>query len=133
MWPSKRSSNGAPITSIDNNGTAAPGKISGTVVADAQPVAPSESTTLAPSRTRHVQPTGFDVSPEAVARARANEGSQPPVDTSYMSEEYKAKLRAKGINPELKAEMDAKVYRKQDGKGSGWSGLWRLSCLGCAW
>ncbi|KAI9761853.1 MAG: hypothetical protein M4579_000793 [Chaenotheca gracillima] len=36
--------------------------------------------------------------------------STHPVDN--MSEEKQAKLRAKGINPALKAEMDEKVYQK---------------------
>jgi hypothetical protein len=34
-----------------------------------------------------------------------------------MTQSEQAKLRAKGINPVLKAEMDQEVYKKGEGKG----------------
>ena len=99
---------------------------------DAPSVASTDASTLVPAQAdarnqrRTIQPTGFDVSLEAIERAAARREQDGPVDTSYMSEADKAKLRAKGINPELKAEMDAKVYGKRGGK-------LKLALLGNAW
>ena len=102
--------------------------------ADGASVTDSTAPTLAPPPpTRNVQPTGFQVSPEGLRRAeeRRLKGEQEPkFDYSYMSDEEVAKLRAKGIDPALKAEMDAKAYGKKQGKGSGWKGLWRNFFLG---
>ena len=97
-------------------------------------VADSTAPTLVPpTDAQHVQPTGFHVSPEGLRRAaerRAKGEEEPEFDYSYMSAEEVAKLRAKGINPALKAEMDAKAYGKKQGKGNGWKGLWRSFFLG---
>ena len=123
MWRSKRSSKGDDVGANSND----------TSTLSGQSLAASEATTTVPFRARNVQPTGFDVSPEGVQRAAANASKKQPYDTSYMSEEEKAKLRAKGINPELKAQMDAEVYGKKQGKGSGWRGLWRIFSLGNSW
>ena len=119
MWGSKK----------DHGSPAAPSSDA----LETQSARPSEATTLAPPVNYHVQPTCFDTSPEAVARAQSNAKNASEFDTSYMSEEEKAKLRAQGINPALKAEMDAKVYGKKQGKGSGWKGIWRVFCLGNSW
>ena len=98
----------------------------------AQTLVPSRAPEPATSR-GNAQPTGFDVSPEAIRRAEQRRASEAPVDTSYMTEEEKERLRKKGINPELKAEMDAKVYGKVNGKGSFFKSSWRKFLMGGGW
>jgi len=57
------------------------------------------------------------VDPQTRGDVLKTEDLPPDHPVHKISAEEQEKLRAKGVNPALKAEMDDKVYKKGEGKG----------------
>jgi hypothetical protein len=68
---------------------------------------------------------------EAPSHTQFIEYLLPDHPVHKMSKEEQEKLRAKGVNPVLKAEMHDKVYKKGEGQGL-WNNIARTT-LGGGW
>ena len=75
--------------------------------------------------------TGFDVS--SVSQEPREDWTASDYPVNNMSAEEQEKLRKKGINPALKAEMDAKAYGKENEKKISWWQRAKVQFSGTGW
>lgn len=104
-------------------------------MSDKPPTTPEVSPSSSSSKktTTHPDPAlKWGITPGTHSRLPTDPPEYTPAEDSYSPEEQakRAKLRAKGVNPDLKAQMDAAVHGKEGEKkgfwakvaGTGWGG-----------